>query len=65
MPSAEPEIGAVATQAYANPRYGPEGLALLGEGLSAEEAVERLTGADEGRAQRQLGIVDGQGRGAT
>ena len=65
VPAAEPEIGAVATQAYANPRYGPEGLALLGEGLSAEEAVERLTGADEGRAQRQLGIVDGQGRGAT
>jgi len=48
-----------------NPRYGPDGLALLREGLSAEEAVERLTGADEGRAQRQLGIVDSQGRAAT
>jgi uncharacterized Ntn-hydrolase superfamily protein len=65
VPWAEPEVGAVATQAYANPRYGPDGLALLREGLSAEEAVERLTGADEGRSQRQLGIVDAQGHAAT
>jgi uncharacterized Ntn-hydrolase superfamily protein len=64
-PFAEPEVGAVATQSYVNPRYGPDGLALLRQGLSAEEAVERLTAADEGRAQRQLGIVDGQGRSAT
>src|SRR5215471_17127277 len=65
VPAAEPEVGAVATQAYANPRYGPDGLSLLREGLSAEEAVERLTGGDEGRAERQLGIVDSQGRSAT
>jgi uncharacterized Ntn-hydrolase superfamily protein len=64
-PYAEAEVGAVATQSYANPRYGPDGLALLREGLSAEEAVERLTTADEGRAERQVGIVDGQGRAAT
>ena len=65
VPWAEPHVGAVATQAYANPRYGPEGLALLRSGMGAEEAVERLTSADEGRAQRQLGIVDGNGRSAT
>src|SRR6266567_6305376 len=65
VPCAEPQVGAIATQAYANPRYGPEGLALLREGLSAEEVVERLTSADEGRDQRQLGIVDGKGRSAT
>jgi uncharacterized Ntn-hydrolase superfamily protein len=64
-PFAEAEVGAVATQSYVNPRYGPDGLALLREGLSAEEAVERLTAADEGRAQRQLGIVDSEGRAAT
>jgi uncharacterized Ntn-hydrolase superfamily protein len=64
-PYAEAEVGAVATQAFANPRYGPDGLALLREGLSAVEAVERLTDADEGRAERQLGIVDGEGRSAT
>ena len=62
---AEPEAGAVATQAYANPRYGPHGLALLREGLSAEETVRRLTEADEGREHRQLGIVDSEGRSAT
>src|SRR5215475_14547418 len=64
-PFAEAEVGAVATQSYVNPRYGPDGLSLLREGLSAEEAVERLTGGDEGRAERQLGIVDSQGRSAT
>jgi uncharacterized Ntn-hydrolase superfamily protein len=62
---AEPQVGAVATQAYANPRYGPEGLALLREGLSAKEAVDRLTAGDDGRDHRQLGIVDAQGRAAT
>jgi uncharacterized Ntn-hydrolase superfamily protein len=62
---AEPEAGAVATQAYANPRYGPEGLALLREGLPADEVVRRLTEADDGRDHRQLGIVDGDGRSAT
>ena len=39
--------------------------ALLRDGLGAEETVERLTAADDGRAERQLGIVDGQGRSAT
>ena len=65
VPWAEPEIGAIATQAYANPRYGPQGLALLRNGLSAAEAVERLTSADEDRAHRQLGVVDAEGGSAT
>jgi uncharacterized Ntn-hydrolase superfamily protein len=65
VPWAEPHVGAVATQAYANPRYGPEGLALLREGVSAEEVVARLTSADDGRDHRQLGVVDRDGRGAT
>ena len=65
VPWAEPGVGAIATQAYANPRYGPEGLALLREGLSAEEIVARLTSADEGRAHRQVGIVDGKADSAT
>src|SRR6059058_1165924 len=65
VPWAVPGVGAVATQALANPRYGPDGLALLAEGLSAPEVVERLTEADEGRADRQLGVVDAQGGGAT
>src|SRR3954470_12766758 len=65
VPWAEPGVGAIATQAYANPRYGPQGLTLLREGLSADEVVERLTTADDGRDHRQLGVVDAQGRGAS
>ena len=65
VPWAEPHIGAIATQSYANPRYGPDGLALLRKGRSAEETVEALTAADEGRAERQVGVVDGQGRAAS
>jgi uncharacterized Ntn-hydrolase superfamily protein len=65
VPWAAARVGAIATQSYANPRYGPEGLSLLREGLSAEETVARLTAADQGRAQRQLGVVDGQGRAAS
>ena len=41
VPWAEPAVGAIATQAYANPRFGPDGLALLREGLGAEEVVQR------------------------
>ncbi len=65
VPWAEPHVGAIATQSYSNPRYGPEGLALLREGRTASEVVEALTSADEGRAERQVGVVDGQGRAAT
>jgi uncharacterized Ntn-hydrolase superfamily protein len=64
VPWAEPQVGAIATQAYANPSYGPNGLALLREGLSASEVVERLTSEDEDRDQRQLGVVDGHGGSA-
>ena len=65
VPWAEPHAGAIATQAYANPRYGPEGLALLRSGASAREVVEQLTAGDGGRDQRQLGVVDAHGEGAT
>jgi uncharacterized Ntn-hydrolase superfamily protein len=65
VPWAEPHAGAVATQAFANPRYGPDGLALLREGLAAGEVVERLTAADESREHRQLGVVDRDGGSAS
>jgi uncharacterized Ntn-hydrolase superfamily protein len=65
VPWAAPHVGAIATQSYANPRYGPDGLALLREGLSAGEVVERLTSGDADRALRQLGVVDGEGRAAS
>lgn len=65
VPWAAPQVGAIATQSYANPRYGPDGLALLREGLSADEVVARLTIADPDARLRQLGVVDGAGRAAT
>jgi uncharacterized Ntn-hydrolase superfamily protein len=65
VPWAEPHVGAIATQAYANPRYGPEGLRLLREGFSARETVDRLTAGDDGRDHRQLGVVDAKGESVT
>src|SRR5207247_8888556 len=65
VPWAEPHIGAIATQSYANPRYGPDGLALLRSGKSAQETIEALTAADDGRDERQVGVVDGHGNAAT
>jgi uncharacterized Ntn-hydrolase superfamily protein len=65
VPWAEPGVGAIATQAYANPRYGPAGLELLREGVAASEVVARLTEADDGRDERQLGVVDATGGSAT
>jgi uncharacterized Ntn-hydrolase superfamily protein len=65
VPWAEPYVGAVATQAWVNPQYGPDGLALLRDGLSADQVVARLTEADLGRAHRQLGVVDGEGNAAS
>jgi uncharacterized Ntn-hydrolase superfamily protein len=65
VPWARPGVGAIATQAYANTRYGPDGLALLERGLAAGEVVERLISADDGRDHRQLGIVDAHGGSAT
>ncbi|HEV8461104.1 MAG TPA: DUF1028 domain-containing protein [Gaiellaceae bacterium] len=65
VPWAGAGVGAIATQAYANPRYGPEGLALLREGLSAQETVDRLIAGDDGRDHRQLGVVDARGGSAS
>jgi uncharacterized Ntn-hydrolase superfamily protein len=65
VPWARAGVGAVATQAHANTSYGPDGLRYLGEGLSPQEALDRLTEADKDAALRQVGIVDAQGRAAT
>lgn len=65
VPFARAGIGAIATQAFANIAYGPDGLHLLRRGLDAQGVVDSLTRADDMRAQRQLGVVDAQGRSAT
>ena len=55
-------VAAIASQAFANPYLGSDGLALLEQGLPAERAMERLIESDAGRDLRQLGIVDKDGR---
>jgi uncharacterized Ntn-hydrolase superfamily protein len=65
VPWGEGDVGAVATQSYANVIYGPDGLAALRSGASADEAMQRLLERDADREQRQVGIVDSLGRGAT
>ncbi len=65
VPFAKAGVGAIATQSYANTRYGPDGLALLASGKTPDEVVQLLTAADDDRAARQLGVIDAQGRAAT
>ncbi len=65
VPWAQAGVGAVATQAFANLAYGPDGLELLRAGSSASDVVEKLTSADDERAHRQVGVVDAKGNAAT
>src|ERR1700733_11449097 len=65
VPWAEPGVGAIATQAYATPAYGPDGLRLLRDGLGAQEVQANLVHEDGGREHRQVGIVDGSGTAAS
>jgi uncharacterized Ntn-hydrolase superfamily protein len=62
VPWAEPGVGAVATQSFVDPSYGPLGLALLRAGKAAPEALAGLLAADEQRDVRQVAVVDGEGR---
>ena len=62
VPSIETSVGVVASQSFVNPFYGPQALALLKQGASAQEAVDAITRADEGRSQRQVHIMDNQFR---
>lgn len=59
---AEAGVGAVATQSFIDPAYGPRGLALLKQGVPAPRALEWLTGEDANRSVRQVAIIDRQGR---
>jgi uncharacterized Ntn-hydrolase superfamily protein len=65
VPGARAGVGAIATQAYANVAYVPDGLRLLDSGRSAQQTLDELVGADDERAQRQAGVVDAAGRAAT
>jgi uncharacterized Ntn-hydrolase superfamily protein len=64
VPWAKAGVGAVATQAIANPRFGPLGLAMLERGMIASDVVAGLAAGDAGRALRQVGVVDRRGGAA-
>jgi uncharacterized Ntn-hydrolase superfamily protein len=63
-PFARAGVGAVATQAFVNPTFGPRALDLLAQGLEPEDVVSVLLKSDEGREHRQLHLVDRHGRTA-
>src|SRR5262245_1703094 len=62
VPHIRTGVGAVASQAFMNPHYGPKGLAMLEAGMAADEVVARLTAEDDGRHNRQLHVMDRHGR---
>lgn len=64
VPYAQADVGAVATQAHANTAYGPRGLALMAEGLAADDVLKRLLESDAEREARQVGLVDMHGNAA-
>jgi uncharacterized Ntn-hydrolase superfamily protein len=65
VPYAQAEVGAVATQSFANTSFGPRGLALMATGLSAQETLARLVEDDPDQELRQVGLVDAKGGSAT
>ncbi len=62
VPHIRTGAGAIATQAFINPHYGSRGLALLEAGTDADAVVARLTADDDGRRNRQLHVMDRDGR---
>jgi uncharacterized Ntn-hydrolase superfamily protein len=65
VPWARAGVGAVATQSWANTSFGPEGLASMAAGVEASGALDRLLLGDDGREDRQVGLVDATGGSAT
>jgi len=61
VPWAKAGVGAVATQSIAEPSYGPKGLALMEQGIPADEALQSLLVKDIGKNVRQVAMVDAQG----
>ena len=60
-PHADGGVGALATQALINPTFGPRGLRLLREGLTAEQVLQALIDSDPGQSVRQLHVQDARG----
>jgi uncharacterized Ntn-hydrolase superfamily protein len=64
VPWVRPGVGAVATQGRTRPEYGTDLLDLIEQGLTPQEAMDRVVTADEGREHRQVGVIDSRGRTA-
>lgn len=62
VPHIKTGVGAIASQAFINPQFGSRGLQLLETGLAAETVIVRLVAEDEGRANRQLHMMDREGK---
>jgi uncharacterized Ntn-hydrolase superfamily protein len=58
-------VAVIAHQASANPMYGAVGLELLGAGMTPQQALDMMVRSDEGRDNRQVSILDAQGRTAS
>jgi len=65
VPWARGDIGAVATQSFADATFGPRGLDLLATGVGPQETLDRLLASDQDREQRQVGAVDDAGHAAS
>ncbi|MCP4658677.1 MAG: DUF1028 domain-containing protein [bacterium] len=65
VPHARADVGAVATQSFANTSFGPRGLDLLARDLTPDEVLKVLLRTDDGREQRQVGVVSASGESAT
>lgn len=65
VPWARADVGAVATQSFANTSFGWRGLDLLEKGLTPKEAADVLLRQDDDPTRRQLGIVAPDGRSYT
>lgn len=63
-PHIRPGAGALSTQALINPTYGLRGLDILSSGADAHETIRQLIADDEGRAARQVHVLDAKGRAA-
>lgn len=62
VPHIRTGVGAIATQALVNQSFGPRGLDLMAAGASADETLKTLIDSDDGRAQRQIHVMDNAGR---
>jgi uncharacterized Ntn-hydrolase superfamily protein len=65
VPFARAGVGAVATQAYANTTFGPAALSLMSRGYKAQNALNGILAADDGRDERQVAVVDAAGESAS